>query len=213
MSCSSLIFGLTGPAGAGKDTIADVWVLEGFRKIAFADALYQEVATAFGVTIEFLKDRAHKESPLADLALTRCADPAFVEQISPLVSSFSYPLSPREILQWWGTEYRRRQSVSYWTDPVRAHLGQGGNWVVTDIRFADEADTVRAFGGLVVRVQRDLTILTVGTDAHASEAFWRICQPDIEIVNDGSLEALRVKADVLLLTTEQSFCDSFGRND
>lgn len=69
------------------------------------------------------------------------------------------PRSPRWTLQIWGTEYRRRGRYgvdSYWLDivtalvkanPQRAH-------VITDVRFRNEAQFVRAMGGVLVRIRR-----------------------------------------------------------
>lgn len=80
-----MIIGLTGAAGSGKDTVAGVLSLEhGFRQIAFADALYAEVSTAFNVSVDFLKIRETKEAPTSKLALRRCVDPAFVRVVMRL---------------------------------------------------------------------------------------------------------------------------------
>lgn len=49
------LIALTGHAGAGKDTTADLLVAHGrFRKLAFADALRGEVSNAFSVSLDDL---------------------------------------------------------------------------------------------------------------------------------------------------------------
>ena len=52
------LIALCGAAGAGKDTVADMLPA---RKLAFADALYREVAEAWGVEQHVLRCRETKE--------------------------------------------------------------------------------------------------------------------------------------------------------
>lgn len=72
------VVGCIAPAGWGKDTLVGYLAQFGFERIAFADPLYKEVATAFGVTPEFLGNRETKEKPLARLSLQNCMDKNFV---------------------------------------------------------------------------------------------------------------------------------------
>lgn len=63
------------------------------------------------------------------------------------------------LLQWWGTEYRRKQDSDYWVkkcmskiDTEMPHIA-----VITDVRFTNEAEAVRKAGGYNVRVSRKNT--------------------------------------------------------
>src|SRR6476661_846445 len=81
------ILGLLGAKGAGKDTAAKLFIQKyGYRRIAFADALYLEVANAFGVTVEFLNNRDTKETPLPELALSHCQDADFVQVLGEMAN-------------------------------------------------------------------------------------------------------------------------------
>lgn len=166
------VVGLVGLRGAGKDTAAQALLEQGWRRIAFADALYLEAADAFAVTVEFLQRRETKESPLAELALINCKDPTYVgvflgyesERLAaegvdiPPMTMLTQPRSPREILQVWGTEYRRKlYEDSYWRDQVEQVIraNPGDNFVVTDVRFPDEASLVEdTLGGSLARIVR-----------------------------------------------------------
>lgn len=77
---------------------------------------------------------------------------------------------PRTLLQWWGTDYRRTQDPNYWTDRLRETLQRDKPEValVTDVRFANEVDTIHALGGYVVNVVRT-TPADMKVPAHASE--------------------------------------------
>ncbi len=191
-----MIIGLTGAAGSGKDSVADILVAEhGFQRIAFADCLYDEVSTAFNVSVEFLKNRDTKERQTFRLSMRNCTDAEFVRTIlrmhgiSPLMRIFWRwkPRSPCQILQWWG-DYRRAQCESYLIDKVRDRLMLTPNthWVITDVRFQNEADLVREFGGQLGLVLRPV----VEPVAVTFRKFWQTCNPDIVIRNDGTLDDL-----------------------
>jgi hypothetical protein len=192
-----MIVGLTGAAGSGKDTVADILVQHrGFQRIAFADALYEEVSVAFNVPIGFLRNRETKESPTSMLALRRCADKGFRKTVADILDARDILCveeewrSSRQILQWWGTEYRRAQRKDYWTSRVAAMIREqpDQHFVVTDVRFPDEAEVVRGVGGIIAVVVRS-GIAPVST--HVSESFWKDCKPDWKISNMGSLDDLR----------------------
>lgn len=128
------IIGLHGPARSGKDTIADFLVNKyGMLKFAFSDALYREVTEAYGLRDEdMLRGAFSKEVDTTTLSLAQCKDQGFVElaqklildgrtkEIHAVVDSMHVPLSPRWVLQMWGTEYRRAQDPDYWVN--KAHL-------------------------------------------------------------------------------------------
>ncbi|MHB1642041.1 MAG: deoxynucleotide monophosphate kinase family protein [Acidithiobacillus sp.] len=202
-----MIIGLTGAAGSGKDSVADILVAKhGFQRIAFADCLYEEVSTAFNVPIDFLKNRDTKESPTLRLALGCCADEEFCRVVMRVCGvSRGAAWSPRQILQWWGTEYRRAQREPYWIDKVRDRILSNGSlgWVITDVRFQNEADLVQELGGQLGLVLRP-GIEPVAN--HVSEEFWQTCSPDVVIQNDGTLEDLAGTVNVLATIVSNFAC-------
>lgn len=206
----NIIIALTGLAGAGKDTVADTLVTHaGFTKIAFADALRTEVAAAFrlGDRYGILSDRAGKEQPHEALCMYHCEDPGFVHCAAPLDTQAHpdqldiYHLltlrSPRQILQWWGTEYRRAQDPDYWTKQARQRIeqlmieGERQGYtriVITDCRFDNEATTVRALGGTLWQVVRSGLQSVEG--GHASQTDGTRLQPDVTLLNGSTVVGL-----------------------
>ena len=177
-----VVIGLTGPAGAGKDTVADLLCTHArFCKLSFADTLRAEVCDAFGVTIDALTRRETKETPSPVFAIERCLDNGFV---GAMVTSYkaaqpshtiedllSAPRSPRDIMRWWGTEYRRAENEHYWTRALSSrmrerHDGGQARFVVTDVRFENEAETIRRHGGRIWQVKRPGLVLDT---SHVSE--------------------------------------------
>lgn len=195
-----LIIGLCGPAGAGKDTVAAILRAHaGFRALAFADALREEVCSAYGIEPLFLTRRELKDSPQAYLALGKCADQAFVNavrrKLQPMQADtfLTEARSPRQVMQWWGTEYRRAQRATYWLDQVaqsvrnlnRAILQR--TFVITDVRFTNEATAVRNMGGQIWQVTRPGAEATGG---HASDVSGAEFNPDQIISNTGTVHDL-----------------------
>ncbi|MFZ7338100.1 hypothetical protein ACLS0R_17870 [Comamonas jiangduensis] len=200
------IIGLTGANGAGKDTVASMLQAALHRQnrktaiVAFADALYQEVARAFNCTIEQLQLRSTKEQPIKALMLSMCGDPWFhwsIEQACNVPVALDEPRSPRQILQWWGTEYRRTQNPQYWVQrfqkTAQALLAtEVQHVIVTDVRFADEAQCIRAMGGEVWCVHRH-NHQPAGT-GHISEVTGKEFAPEATIHNAGSMNALQLNS-------------------
>ncbi len=205
---------LTGLAGSGKDTVADVLVQHhGFIKLAFAEALRAEVSAAFSFDLAHLTQRETKEHPISALALDRCLDPGFLirmqdalltlghinnrEDIRELAPVFSAPRSPRQILQWWGTEYRRAQDPDYWitrTHQAIAILVECGRdrFVLSDCRFENEAALVRRLQGSIWQVVRPGIAPVLG--AHVSETEGNQFLPQVLLDNTGDIRHLQLQA-------------------
>ncbi len=135
-----------------------------------------------------------------------CADRVFVEVVRVIeFNQFDWlaPHSPRQILQWWGTDYRRAQRGDYWIHQVREKIlsNQSQNWVITDVRFQNESDLVHQLGGSLVVVLRPW-INPVAE--HVSEEFWQTCKADWRIENSGTLDDLTYATYDLVIQMEES---------
>lgn len=195
MTFNTHIIGLTGPAGCGKDTVADLLCTHaGAHKLAFADALRAEIVEAFCIEHVYLTRRETKEHPISALALRRCLDTAFTGRMLIQHQLFNEgqldldaPRSPRQIMQWWGTEYRRAATPGYWVSKAARHI----HWlhkalgarlvVITDVRFEDEAHLVRNLGGQIWQIKRPG--YEVATGAHVSEVTGDAFKPNLVINN------------------------------
>ena len=199
MSNGKHIIALAGYAGTGKDTVADLLVAHrGFRKLAFADALRAEVVEAFGVDPAHLVHPVTKNHPMSALAMRR-APIAFVvsvwlatepgrDQRVP-TAWLEQPRTPRQILQWWGTEHRRAQDANYWerrlVRRVTQHLREGERrFVIADCRYPNEANAVRVLGGQVWQVTRPgIDGATTAEGGHASANDGSAFRPEVVISN------------------------------
>lgn len=197
------IYGLTGFASVGKDTIADLLVTHvHFRKLAFADALRAEVSSAFDVGMAPLTHAHLKGIPLDAFAMKR-APSAFVAAVAlalrivPDHAWLDEPRSPRQILQWWGTEYRRAQDPRYWTrrllERVVYHQRDGElRFVITDCRFANEVDTLLSMGGELWQITRPgIDATTTAEGQHVSATSGALFKPSTVICNSHDLKHLQ----------------------
>jgi len=166
------LIGITGRAGAGKNTVAAM--VPGAVTIQLADPLYAMVAAMTGLPESLLRDRQAKERPLPGLGK-----------------------SPRQLLQTLGTEWGREQlGRDVWVSLCQRRVEQlaEAGWdavVVADIRFDNEAAWVRRAGGEVWEVVRPHDGTGQGVRYHSSEAGVAADLVDRRIVNDGSLDELR----------------------
>jgi hypothetical protein len=202
------LIALNGQAGAGKDTAADILVRYAhFQKLAFADALRAEVAEAFEIQDmgSILHDRQAKEQPHAALTLRSCKEFCFVGAVALATQAtvnsewLDAPRSPRQILQWWGTEFRRRRDPRYWVKAMMDRIdvrrdglrreGKPERFVITDCRFPNEYAYARAVGGSMWRIHR--AGLPEVEGGHESAIALRNIPAEADLRNNGSLDELR----------------------
>jgi hypothetical protein len=123
-----MIIGMTGKAGSGKDTVADILVREhGFVKVAFADPLKRLVRDVYAFTDEQLwgpsdkrnapdlrYPRPHSFPPNCDFRAEHCTCCGTLEQAPGLMPQCY--LTPRHALQQLGTEWGRGCYPNTWVE-------------------------------------------------------------------------------------------------
>lgn len=172
------LIGLTGLAGAGKDTVRQILESQhGFIGFGFADPIRNMLRTLLsdnGVSESWMDERALKE-----------------QQIPTLGKSY------RELAQTLGTEWGRtvlgqdfwlRIAESYLYDIASTTFGPQ-HFVISDVRFQNEADWVRQRGGVIWRVERPGT---QSVRAHVSEQGATAIKADAVLVNNSSIEDLSI---------------------
>lgn len=201
------IIGLCGYAGTGKDTVADLLVHHaGFSKIAFADALRAEAAEGFCVEPIVFTRRELKDKPLSELALRRAplemrgailSSMSGTDTFGPIDGWLDAPRTPRQILQWWGSEYRRAQNSLYWVEKAKQRMHElaergHGRVAITDVRFQNEATLIRDMLGEVWQLVRPgIDAGTTTEGAHQSASDGTQFAPEAVIRNAGTLDDLR----------------------
>ena len=177
------LIGITGKAGAGKDTLADYLVSRfGYRKYSLSSPLKRLLNERFGWSDWQWQDREWKERP----AITGMFE-AFGQ-----VGIQDPALSPRQLAQWLGTEVGRYLGGDdVWVNMMEREwrslnetntqtFGELPRMVVPDVRFDNEARRIHLLGGVVLRVVRDGVSVV---PAHVSEAGVSDALVNVQVVN------------------------------
>ena len=140
-----MIIGITGLISSGKDTIADyLCTFHGFKRISFASSLKDAVSLVFGWDRELLEGSTKSSREWRE------------EKDSWWSNRLGMDITPRWILQHWGTEVLRNHFHSeIWIASVENKLRLSkDNIVITDCRFPNEIEAIKKVNGITCRVER-----------------------------------------------------------
>ena len=160
-----MIIGISGKKRSGKDTVYQLIRKDiAYRgnvfiaRAAFGDDIKEEVAKATGKSLAHIEENKERFRP---------------------------------ILQWWGADFRRHyEGENYWLDRMQRMMSSIRDpevLVITDVRYPNEANLVKSFGGIMIRVKRETGL----EDPHSSENLLDYYEDfDYWLNNDGTLENL-----------------------
>jgi len=180
------LYGISGRKGHGKDTFARLVVeaAQGYGKASdftvthFAGALKRIAGRVFGLSDAHMHDPALKATPLAvSIEMDVYLEGLRAETGLPLRPAGKVASSPRELMQFLGTEYVRHANPNYWVQRVLDEVRDTRRVLVPDTRFPNEAEALRSKGGLIIKIVR--IDADVDPDAHASEAEIDLIDPDL----------------------------------
>lgn len=201
-----MIIGIVGFIGSGKDTIADYLTnFHGFRRESFANSLKDAVAQVFGWDRTMLEGRTKSAREWREHIDIWWADRLDIPD-----------LTPRWVLQHWGTEILRRGFHNdIWIASLENKLRNSqDDVVISDCRFPNEIKSIKKAGGIVVRVKRGddpewfhtAKIVNAGPQGnntwkqhvslldrykiHSSETAWVGTEFDAVILNDTTIDDL-----------------------
>lgn len=197
------LIGISGKMGTGKDEIGNIIQSittpsgTGKREDGIQIPIYQIKKFAYKV-----KEIA---SILTNVDIEKFEHQDFKSQPLPDMWTFEeHQLTGREMLQKIGTEMGRSIHPDAWVNALfsdyvldlrRVGNSEGGttiseaypNWIITDVRFPNEADAIKAKGGYLIRVNRQTNVI----DTHPSEISLDDYEGfDLVIDNNGSLKEL-----------------------
>jgi hypothetical protein len=200
-----MIIGVCGFIGSGKDTIADYLTnFHGYRRESFANSLKDAVSQVFGWDRTMLEGRTKQAREWREEVDTWWAERLGMPH-----------LTPRWILQYWGTEVCRKGfNDDIWIASLENKLRNSkDDIVISDCRFPNEIKSIKNAGGIVIRVKRgpepewykDAADMNAGDHCmnyalakmrmeqrkiHASETAWVGTKFDHVLENDGTIDEL-----------------------
>lgn len=187
-----ILIGITGRAGAGKDTLAEMLDMEFYNTIpksitgikSFAAPLKTAAAILFDLTIYHTLDRELKETPMPE----------------------HNGLCPRQMLQKLGSAVRKEFGGSPFINLMKNRIDEAKEDVIIipDVRYQNEAEFILSYtDSMLIVIDRPGTVDTTKFNTHESED--GLCIPDLKcpdkiyhINNDRGLEDLKNLAKVLV---------------
>jgi hypothetical protein len=145
-----MIIGIVGFAGSGKGAVSDILVDEhDFYKLSFADTVKDATSVIFGWPRHLLEgdtDESRKFREIED---------------SFWSNKLGRDFTPRLALQLVGTEAGRNVfHDNIWISCVEKKIKYAQEWmledhfVIPDVRFPNEIEAIRSWGGMIVRIAR-----------------------------------------------------------
>lgn len=164
-----MIIGLTGYARTGKDTVAGILVKDfGFERIAFADPI---------------RELLYELNPKVNGIYLR----EMVEEHGWEITKSQ--MEVRRLLQDLGIGARKVFGSNFWVERAMYKISLDKHYVITDVRFRNEADSIKRLPSKIWRVQRSGV---VAINDHVSEHDMDHYEVDHTIVNEGPIEYLSI---------------------
>lgn len=173
-----MIIGISGKKQVGKDTTFKIiQALEYYRK-NFGDENLEKEAILIdsligGRSSEAVTDSRWEKKEMAralkeiSARLIGCSPEDFEEEkFKSSKCSIGDGITNRELLQKIGTDISRNIDPDIWIKILKREYDPSQNWIITDIRFPNEARFIRDYKGILIRVLRN----TPYSDSHLSES-------------------------------------------
>lgn len=173
------LIGIHGKALSGKDTVASMLMDDhGFGQMSFANPLKLAAAVIFGW------------------------DPAICySQEGKKQYSEYWETTVRQALQDFGEGIRKLFGEDFWIKRWGIDYSKVMNThdiVISDVRYENEAEAIRGFGGVILHLRRPGAGLEGAQGQHSSEAGIQIHSNDLVLHNTGTLDDLRTSVRGLL---------------
>jgi len=188
-----MIIGLTGYAQSGKDTVANILVEKyGFIRVAFADRI---------------RDFLFEANPMFDSV---AGEPRFVREYVIHYGWEDAKKNPqiRRLLQNIGVAARNVFGEEFWVDQAMRQLDTTNDYVITDVRFKNEADALKNMGEWVEGSTTQLwRIKRLGVEAvndHISENELDDYKVDQIFTNNGTIEDLELMVKTRMMSYAKS---------
>lgn len=184
-----MLIGLSGKIGSGKSTVADLMKLRKreYQIKAFAHKVKEITSLMTGVSLGACYSQEGKNTYLKDWGMT--------------VGEFQQKLGTEAI--------RNNLHPDAWVLALFSDYTDNQHWIITDVRFPNEAVAIKSRGGILVRMEGDPVGVRANSKRdlnHASETsldnydHW-----DYIIQNTSTLQAL--EAEVFEFVTDQRWRD------
>ena len=152
------LYAMSGKMGVGKDTVGDgiqeAIELQGSKVVSISYSRpmrseMQSVVDFYNDTRSFVEtaDKFNVDESQVQIFLSKLGGKEIYERTD----------ESRLAVQYWGTDVRRNQNHNYWVNQLAKiiveELCKGNTVKVSDVRFPNEADSILALNGKIVRIE------------------------------------------------------------
>lgn len=198
-----IVVGISGYAGAGKDSVADLLVRDwGFTKMAFATPLKEAVAVLDPI-LGYHKEYccAECDAEVEEIRLSTLLGYGLTQE--DVKRDFMYGPELRRVYETFGTDVVRAADEDFWVKLASKELfrTERDRIVFSDVRFENEAGMILEAGEIARTIQCSLwRVARPGVTAgeHSSSNLSGLLGEEVTILNDGSLEDLKVPVDMAM---------------
>lgn len=193
-----MLIGVSGKIGSGKNEVADML---SFLHFVNPDGTFEQFQKQQWLRNQYIENGAYAQADLKlpgihsfACNLKRCvADCTGIDyhdlekrsQKSTIIPWLN--ISYRQLLQSLGEAVRGQINENFWVHSMLATYEDSDFWIVSDVRYKNEADELLSRGALLIRINRELD----SSDTHQSEVDLDSYDKfSFTIENDGSLEDL-----------------------
>ena len=169
-----MLIGISGKKLSGKNEVADMLSFLLFKK-----GTYQQYKEAKDIRQTFLRAKDYKNAELTlpnihsfatnlKKCLAVCTGIDFHELEDRNVKSSKISwlgISYRKLLQEFGEGIRQTVDKNFWVDSLLSQYDDSKNWIISDVRYVEEANAILDRDGILIRINRD----TGFDDIHVSE--------------------------------------------
>lgn len=211
------IIALSGKAGSGKDTMADLLVKRyEFNKIAIADPLRNLCARVFYISPEMFIDRDKKDERMQRIhidfhdldAIRVILEKEWGYEVTQEAREMMEELhgvgmdTPRDVLRTIGNIIRQAVDENIWINLAAIKIKElGGKIVITDARFENERQFFDKLGAISVLIKRN-----DNGDTKEHEFDLGVDDEyDVVFTNDGTLHAYISSVDMWYSTKQADF--------
>ena len=192
-----MIVGISGRKNTGKTTLSELLIKRGFERASFATPLKEYVAKLFNWQLGSLYTQLGKEELLDNPVIWDKHTCFKLEDMVGIKLNFIDKLkfnTRRDALQYIGTDVLRGADPEFHVKKFSEKFIDG-NYVVDDVRFLNEVDTLRKMNGVCVHIIRPYNWIYSNHDSEIS-----ISRKDIDyvVLNDSSQHKLIRKFDMFL---------------
>lgn len=195
-----MLLGIGNKKQSGKDLAAKIIIVDKLRDSFFPtgsikpdtleefyDAERDFITSISGIEIKkFATKLKEVVSVISGCHLHELEDNTFKKGKFPFLTDKKEQITYREALQYVGTDLFRNSFPQIWVDALFLNYNPSKKWIITDVRFKNEAEKIRNLGGKLLNIKRK----NDNTDTHPSETELDDYDWDYVIENNGGIQDL-----------------------